>query len=54
MLGAGGGLLIQGGPVVVDLGYRFNRISAGNAVQSALTGGDLGVHQVRFGLGVRF
>jgi opacity protein-like surface antigen len=54
MLGAGGGLLIQGGPVVVDLGYRFNKISAGNAIQSALTGGDLGVHQVRFGLGVRF
>jgi opacity protein-like surface antigen len=54
MLGAGGGLLIQGGPVVVDLGYRYNKISAGNAVQSALTGGDLGVHQVRFGLGVRF
>ena len=54
MLGAGGGLLIQGGPVVVDLGYRYNKISAGNAIQSALTGGDLGVHQVRFGLGVRF
>lgn len=54
MLGAGGGLLIQGGPVVVDLGYRYHKISAGNALQSALTGGDLGVHQVRFGLGVRF
>ena len=54
MLGTGAGLLIQGGPVVVDLGYRYNKISAGNAIQSALTGGDLGVHQVRFGLGVRF
>ena len=54
MLGTGAGLLIQGGPVVVDLGYRYNKISAGNAIQSALTGGDLGVHQVRFGVGVRF
>ena len=54
LLGTGAGLLIQGGPVVVDLGYRYNKISAGNAIQSALTGGDLGVHQVRFGLGVRF
>lgn len=54
MLGVGTGVLIQGGPVVVDLGYRFNKISAGNAVQSALAGGDFGVHQFRFGLGFRF
>jgi opacity protein-like surface antigen len=54
MLGAGTGVMIQGGPVVVDLGYRFNKISTGNAVQSALTGGDFGVHQFRFGLGFRF
>jgi Outer membrane protein beta-barrel domain len=54
MLGAGTGVMIQGGPVVVDLGYRFNKISTGNAIQSALTGGDFGVHQFRFGLGFRF
>lgn len=54
MLGVGTGLMIEGGPVVVDLGYRFNKISAGNAIQSALTGGDFGVHQFRFGLGFRF
>jgi hypothetical protein len=54
MLGVGGGLMLQGGPVVVDLGYRFNKISPGNSIQTALAGGDLRVHQVRFGLGVRF
>ena len=54
MLGVGTGVMIQGGPVVVDSGYRFNKISAGNAVQSALAGGDFGVHQFRFGLGFRF
>jgi hypothetical protein len=54
MFGVGTGVMIQGGPVVVDLGYRFNKISAGNAVQSALAGGDFGVHQFRFGLGFRF
>jgi hypothetical protein len=54
MLGVGTGLMLQGGPVVVDLGYRFNKISAGNAIQTALAGGDLTVHQFRFGLGVRF
>jgi opacity protein-like surface antigen len=54
MFGVGTGVMIQGGPVVVDLGYRFNKISAGNAVQSALAGGDFRVHQFRFGLGFRF
>ena len=54
MLGVGTGVMIQGGPVVVDLGYRFNKISAGSAVQSALAGGDFNVHQFRFGLGFRF
>ncbi len=54
MLGVGTGVMIQGGPVVVDLGYRYNKISAGNAVQAALTGGDFDVHQFRFGLGFRF
>ncbi len=54
MFGVGTGVMIQGGPVVVDLGYRFSKISAGNAVQSALAGGDFGVHQFRFGLGFRF
>jgi opacity protein-like surface antigen len=54
MLGLGGGLMIQGRHVVVDLGYRFNKISGGNVVQTALTGGDFDVHQFRFGFGVRF
>jgi opacity protein-like surface antigen len=48
------GLMIRGGHVVVDLGYRFNKISGGNVVQSVLTGGDFDVHQFRFGVGVRF
>ena len=54
MLGLGGGLMIQGGHVVVDLGYRFNKISGGNVVQTVLTGGDFDVHQIRFGFGVKF
>jgi opacity protein-like surface antigen len=54
MLGAGGGVVLQGGPMLLDLGYRYNRISSGNALQSALTFGNLGVHQFRAGVGVRF
>jgi opacity protein-like surface antigen len=54
MYGAGGGVLLQGGPVVVDLGYRYNRFSAGGPVQSVLTAGNIGMHQMRLGIGVRF
>jgi opacity protein-like surface antigen len=52
--GLGGGVLLQGGPLVVDLGYRYHRIGTGSVVQSALTGGRLDSQQVRLGIGVRF
>jgi hypothetical protein len=54
MLGVGTGVMVQGGPMVLDLGYRYNKISTGNVIQSALMGGNFGVHQVRVGVGVRF
>lgn len=54
MLGVGGGVILQGGPVFVDLGYRFKKIYASDSLQALLTGGDFNVSQVRFGLGVRF
>jgi opacity protein-like surface antigen len=54
LLGVGGGVIVQGGPVFVDLGYRYKKILADNSLQSLLTGGDFSVNQVRFGVGVRF
>lgn len=54
MLGVGGGVILQGGPVFVDLGYRFKKIYASDSLQALLTGGDFNVNQVRFGVGVRF
>lgn len=55
MLGVGGGVLVQGGPVSVDLGYRFKKISAGNTITSALNAGNAyQVNQVRVGIGFRF
>lgn len=55
MLGAGGGLLIRGGPIHVDLGYRYKRILPNDALSSMLSfGQELQTHQVRFGFGVRF
>ena len=54
MLGAGGGVVVQGGPVFLDLGYRYKRILAGDSLQAFLTGGNINVNQLRIGAGVRF
>lgn len=54
LLGVGGGVVLQGGPVFLDLGYRYKKIRAGNSLQSLLTGGDVSINQVRVGVGVRF
>ena len=55
MLGAGGGVLVRGGPVHVDLGYRYKRILSDSLASSILSvGQNLQTHQVRFGVGVRF
>ncbi len=54
VLGVGGGVLLQGGPLFLDLGYRYKKVMAGDALQALLTGGDFTASQVRLGLGVRF
>jgi len=55
MLGAGAGLLLRGGPIHVDAGYRYKRILPNDALSSVLSfGQELQTHQVRFGIGVRF
>jgi len=54
ILGLGTGVVLQGGPFVVDLGYRYHQIKTGNIVQTALTGGSLDSQEVRLGLGFRF
>jgi len=46
--------VVQGGPVFLDVGYRYKRIISRNSLQSLLTGGDIGVNNVRVGVGVRF
>jgi opacity protein-like surface antigen len=55
MLGAGAGIVVQGGALTMDLGYRYNKILAGSGLASALNGGDaFSVNQVRIGVGFRF
>lgn len=56
MVGAGAGVVLQGGPLTVDLGYRYKKIMAGSGLSSAFSLGSDGfdVNQVRVGLGFRF
>jgi opacity protein-like surface antigen len=54
ILGLGGGVVLQGGPFIMDLGYRYHQIRTGSVVQTALTGGSLDSQEVRLGLGFRF
>ena len=55
IVGGGGGVLVQGGPVALDVGYRYKKIFAGSGIASAFAlGQDFDVHQARIGIGVRF
>lgn len=56
LVGAGAGVMLQGGPLVLDLGYRYKRILAGNGLASVFALGDRGldVSHFRVGLGIRF
>lgn len=52
---AGGGLLVRGGPVVFDLGYRYKKLFADDVLQAVLGLGEpLQAHQLMAGVGVRF
>ena len=51
----GGGVVLQGGPVLVDLGYRYKQVLSDSAFTTILGNGErLAAHQVRVGLGFRF
>lgn len=55
MLGVGTGVQFGGGPVSLDLGYRYKQISPGNTVASLLNANQpYRVNQVRVGLVIRF
>lgn len=54
LLGAGGGVLLQGGPVALDLGYRYKKIMATGVASALNAGRDYQVNEARVGLSVRF
>ena len=54
MLGVGAGVAFTGGPLTLDLGYRYKRILASDSLPSFVAGDEIDVSQVRIGIGVRF
>jgi opacity protein-like surface antigen len=53
--GAGGGVVLQTGRLMVDVGYRYKQLYPPTAIDVALgLGQELRSHQVRAGVGVRF
>lgn len=54
MLGAGAGIVLQGGPLSVDIGYRYKKIMASGAASLLNGGRDYRVNDVRVGVGISF
>lgn len=50
-----GGALVQGGPIVFDIGYRFKQLFANDIIEAVLAA-DSGCGRIRYGrgVGVRF
>ncbi len=54
LLGVGGGVMLQGGPLTVDVGYRYKKIRSSGPSGFLNAGQDYQVNQVRVGLGLRW
>jgi opacity protein-like surface antigen len=54
LLGVGTGILIEHGPLSVDLGYRYKKITAGGLASYINEGDAYQINEMRFGIGVRF
>ena len=54
MATVGGGITLEGGPFVADVGYRYRRIFSDDWVNVLALGDTLHTSEVRLGIGVRF
>jgi hypothetical protein len=54
LLGVGGGVVLEGGPLALDVGYRYKQILASGVASALNTGNAYRVHEARIGFGVRF
>ena len=54
LLGVGGGVLLERGPLSLDVGYRYKKIMATGATSALNAGNGYQVNEARIGFGVRF
>lgn len=55
MAGLGGGVLVRTGPLVLDLGYRYQQLFPNSVIESALGAGQsLRSSSIQAGVGIRF
>jgi hypothetical protein len=50
----GGGVTVEGGPFLLDVGYRHRRVFTDSWMQAFALGGPMSSNEVRLGIGVRF
>jgi opacity protein-like surface antigen len=50
----GGGVMLQGGPLFADIGYRHVQVLGDSWMDALALGGSLNTNEVRVGVGVRF
>jgi opacity protein-like surface antigen len=50
----GGGVMLQGGPLFADIGYRHVRVLSDSWMDALALGSSLNTNEVRVGVGVRF
>jgi hypothetical protein len=50
----GGGVTLEGGPFIMDVGYRHRRVFTDSWMQALALGGPMSSNEVRLGIGVRF
>lgn len=54
VLGVGAGVMFEHGPLAIDVGYRYKKITADSIASALNVGNAYQVNEARFGLGVRF
>ena len=54
LLGGGAGVLLEHGPLTVDVGYRYKKITAGGIASYINAGDAYQINEARVGIGVRF
>jgi hypothetical protein len=54
LLGGGAGVLLEHGPLSVDIGYRYKKITAGGVASYINAGDAYQINEMRLGIGVRF